>query len=117
MKQLNKMQQEVYDFIESHIVDKGVSPPMELVKNRFKLKSRDTAYRRIDVLVQKGWIIRKSRKLFLVESKHEDEIRIGCERYKIGLHGFVFRWNDGWFRSQRSVAEIKKAQRASLRCV
>jgi SOS-response transcriptional repressor LexA len=117
MKPLNKMQQEVYDFIAGHIDEKGESPTGKVIQERFNLASRDTAFRRTDVLVQKGWLIRKNRKLVLVDDKNEDEIRIGCERYKIGLHGFVFRWADGWFKSERSVAEIKKAQRASLRCV
>ena len=117
MKPLNKAQQEVYDFIAGHIQERGESPKLKQIVDKFNLVSRDAAYQRTQVLVQKGWLVRKGRQLRLAEVKSDGEIRIDGERYKIGLHGFVFRWADGWFKSERSVAEIKRAQRASLRCV
>ena len=112
-KALSKKQKETYDFVMSYIEKNDCTPTCAEIAERFGLKEIAAAQSRITMLVNKGWLEEKKGARGGIQapsSAPEEEVCVRGERYKVGSHGFVFRWNDGWFRSSKSPKDLFRAK-------
>lgn len=62
MNSLTKRQKEILDFISEYIDEKGFSPSLEEIKDRFGLSALSTVHEHITELVEKGFLRRDERK-------------------------------------------------------
>ena len=67
---LTKRQQQVYDFIESYVLNKGYGPTVREIGEAVDLSSPSTVHVHLKTLEEKGYIIRdplKSRSIALAQ--------------------------------------------------
>jgi len=70
MATLTKRQKQIYDYTESYINKKGLSPTLEEIKRHFRLSSLSTIHQHIGVLADKGFITKddnSARGISLIE--------------------------------------------------
>ena len=56
MNTITKKQKEVFDFIDTYIAENGISPTIEEIKKKLKLKAVSTVHEHINSLIDKGYI-------------------------------------------------------------
>jgi SOS regulatory protein LexA len=56
MPNLTKKQKKVFDFIHSYIAENGISPTIEEVRKKLKLKAVSTVHEHINSLIEKGYL-------------------------------------------------------------
>ena len=56
MKTLTKKQKHVFDFINIYIAENGISPTIEEVRKKLKLKAVSTVHEHINSLKEKGYL-------------------------------------------------------------
>ena len=56
MKPITKKQKQVYDFINTYIAENGISPTIEEIRKKLKLKAVSTIHEHIDSLKEKGYL-------------------------------------------------------------
>jgi repressor LexA len=59
MANLTKKQKQVFDFITSYIAENGISPTIEEIRRKLKLKAVSTIHEHINSLKKKGSLQRK----------------------------------------------------------
>ena len=55
MQTLTKNQKQVFDFINSYIVENGISPTIEEIRKKLKLRAISTVHEHINNLKKKGF--------------------------------------------------------------
>ncbi|HXQ29215.1 MAG TPA: transcriptional repressor LexA [Gemmatimonadales bacterium] len=71
---LTRRQREIFDYIATHIGDKGYAPSFEEIAERFEFKSLATVHEHLTNLERKGFIHRthnESRAIEIVPPKHQ----------------------------------------------
>src|SRR3989344_5367189 len=58
MSNLTKKQKQVFDFINTYISENGISPTIEEIRKKLKLKAVSTIHEHIDSLKEKGYLSR-----------------------------------------------------------
>ena len=56
MKNVTKKQKKVFDFINTYISENGISPTIEEIRKKLKLKAISTIHEHIDSLIQRGYL-------------------------------------------------------------
>ena len=56
MKPITKKQKQVFDFINTYIAENGISPTIEEIRKKLKLKAVSTIHEHIDSLKEKGYL-------------------------------------------------------------
>lgn len=77
MRSLTIRQKQIFDFIDSYIAKKGISPTIDEIRKKFKLKSVSTIHQHINALVEKGYLEKDEKSVRGLKIKGEtDSIRI-----------------------------------------
>lgn len=63
MQTLTKKQKYVLDFINDHINEKGISPTIEEIRKKLKLKAVSTIHEHINTLKEKGYLLKSERSI------------------------------------------------------
>ena len=58
METLTKKQKQIFDFFNSYIEDNGISPTIEEIRKKFKLKAISTVHEHIGILRKKGYLLK-----------------------------------------------------------
>ena len=58
METLTKKQKGIYDFFHSYIQENGISPTIEEIRKKFKLKAVSTVHEHIGILRKKGYLLK-----------------------------------------------------------
>jgi len=74
MKPLTKTQKETLDFIKEFTLKKGYSPSYREIQKKFRLKSVDSVWERINHLTKKGYVIRKKHSIRELQIKEIENI-------------------------------------------
>ena len=56
MSNLTKKQKQVFDFINTYIAENGISPTIEEIRKKLKLKAVSTIHEHINSLMEKGYL-------------------------------------------------------------
>jgi DNA (cytosine-5)-methyltransferase 1 len=56
MKNITKKQKQVFDFINSYIAENGISPTIDEIRKKLKLKAVSTVHEHINTLKEKGYL-------------------------------------------------------------
>lgn len=73
MESLSKRQQQIYDFIESYIGQKGFGPTVREICEAVNLSSPSTVHVHLRTLEEKGFIVRDSLKSRSIALPHKEE--------------------------------------------
>lgn len=73
MDSLSKRQQQIYDFIESYIKQKGFGPTVREICEAVNLSSPSTVHVHLKTLEDKGYIVRDSLKSRSIALHHKEE--------------------------------------------
>ena len=73
MDSLSKRQQQIYDFIESYIEQKGFGPTVREICEAVNLSSPSTVHVHLKTLEDKGYIVRDSLKSRSIALPHKEE--------------------------------------------
>ena len=73
MNSLSKRQQQIYDFIESYIEQKGFGPTVREICEAVNLSSPSTVHVHLKTLEDKGYIVRDSLKSRSIALPHKEE--------------------------------------------
>lgn len=61
MSNLTKKQKQVFDFISSYIAENGISPTIEEIRKKLKLKAVSTIHEHINSLKNKGYLSKSEK--------------------------------------------------------
>ena len=76
MKTLTKRQQEIYDFIDGFIVKTGISPTINEIRKKFKLRSPGTVHEHLNFLIEKGFVDKEEHSMRGLKLRDRIEIPI-----------------------------------------
>lgn len=79
MYNLTKKQKQIFDYIKFFLDNNGYSPTFDELKNKFKLKALSGVHQHINVLIEKGYVIRDenaTRGLTIRQSGKNDIVEI-----------------------------------------
>lgn len=68
-KPLTKKQKDILDFVNSYIRENGISPTIEEIRKKFKLKAVSTVHEHINSLKDKGYLLKSQNTARGLESK------------------------------------------------
>ncbi|MFA6130739.1 MAG: transcriptional repressor LexA [Patescibacteria group bacterium] len=71
MTNLTKKQKEVFDYVNTYITENGISPTIEEIRKKFKLKAVSTVHEHINSLRQKGYISKSTNSIRGLSLKKE----------------------------------------------
>lgn len=72
-QKLSKRQQQVYDFIEAYIKEKGFGPTVREIGDALQLSSPSTVHVHLKTLEEKGYITRDQLKSRSIALTHESD--------------------------------------------
>src|SRR3990167_4217933 len=58
MSNITKKQKQVFDFINDYIFNNGISPTIEEIRKKLKLKAVSTIHEHINTLKEKGYLLK-----------------------------------------------------------
>ncbi len=71
MKTITKKQKEVFDFINTYIAENGISPTIEEIRKKLKLKAVSTVHEHINSLKEKGYLSKSENSVRSLQPKKE----------------------------------------------
>ncbi|MDP2741556.1 MAG: transcriptional repressor LexA, partial [bacterium] len=63
MNTLTKKQKQVFDFIDTYTAENGISPTIEEIRKKLKLKAISTIHEHIDTLKRKGYLSKNANSI------------------------------------------------------
>ena len=78
MKTITKKQKQVFDFTNTYIAENGISPTIEEIRKKLKLKAISTVHEHINTLIEKGYLSKtdNSARSLVIKKKIKKIIKI-----------------------------------------
>lgn len=76
MKTLTKKQKQIFDFINTYQIENGISPTIEEIRKKFKLKAVSTVHEHLNILKEKGYLTKNNNSARGITLKKEEGIII-----------------------------------------
>jgi len=67
MKTITKKQKHVFDFINTYLTENGISPTIDEIRKKLKLKAVSTVHEHINTLKEKGYLAKIQLEACLLE--------------------------------------------------
>lgn len=74
METLTKKQKQIFDFFNSYIEENGISPTIEEIRKKFKLKAISTVHEHIGLLRKKGYLLKTESSQRSLAPKKENKL-------------------------------------------